>query len=235
MNIAVLAGMVSLSLANVTGQQIKPAGYLAEPKTVSGAGVLVLHPWWGLNGDVKAFCDRLAKSGFIAFAPDLFNGKVVSTRDEAQALVDKYQSKEAELNKKILDAAMYLETKTTKKEIAVVGFSFGAYYALSLSSAEPSRVKSVVVYYGTGAQDFGKSTASYLGHFAEKDEYEPKENVDALTKLLTEAKRPVKTYVYPGTGHWFAEPSVAGAYNKAASEQAWDRTVQFLRVTLGIN
>src|SRR5262249_40085410 len=123
MNFALLAGLVSIATANVSSQ-VKPEGYLAEPKAISGAGVLVLHPWWGLNGDVKAFCDRLAKSGFVAFAPDLFDGKVVATKDEAQALVDKYQPKEAELNKKILDAAMYLETKTTKKEIAVVGFSF---------------------------------------------------------------------------------------------------------------
>ncbi|RYG28322.1 dienelactone hydrolase family protein, partial [bacterium] len=48
---------------------IHPEGYLAEPKNGPGQGVLVLHPWWGLNEDVKAFCNRLADAGFVAFAP----------------------------------------------------------------------------------------------------------------------------------------------------------------------
>lgn len=224
---AILAGYLALSLVNLGPP--KPAGFLAEPKSGRGPGVLVLHPWWGLNGDTKAFCKRLAGSGFVAFAPDLFHGKTATTPAAAEALVQAHQSKSAELLAQISESAKYLAGRTGKSQIAVVGFSFGAYYGLQFSNAEPARVRSVVLFYGTGHEDFSKSKASYLGHFAEKDAFEPKAGVDALKKVLHEAGRPATFYTYPGTGHWFFEPSVKKAYDKKAANLAWERTLKFLK------
>ena len=61
-------------------------GYLAAPPGGSGEGVLVLHAWWGLNDTIKAFCKRLADQGFLAYAPDLYHGKVADTIDGAESL-----------------------------------------------------------------------------------------------------------------------------------------------------
>ncbi len=47
---------------------------------------MVLHPWWGLNGDVMAFADRLAAAGFVVAAPDLYGGAVATTIDAAERL-----------------------------------------------------------------------------------------------------------------------------------------------------
>lgn len=221
-----LAAVLTIALAQ------QPAGFLAEPKARHAPRVLVLHPWWGLNSDIKALCGRLAKSGYVAFAPDLFQGKTAKTRPEAEALVHAYESKEAELNQRVERATQFLAEKTGKQPIAVIGLSFGAYYALHISNADPSRVRAVVVFYGTGQQDFTKSKASYLGHFADKDEFEPKKGVDQLAKLLKDAHRPAELYTYPNTGHWFFEPSVKSAYNKPAAGLAWTRTLAFLRKNL---
>ena len=48
--------------------------------------MLVFHAWWGLNATMKGICDRLAEAGFVAFAPDLYHGKVAETIPEAEAL-----------------------------------------------------------------------------------------------------------------------------------------------------
>jgi dienelactone hydrolase len=64
----------------------QPQGFLAVPPTGQGPGVLVLHAWWGLNDTMKAICTRLAESGFVAFAPDFYHGKVVDTIAEAETL-----------------------------------------------------------------------------------------------------------------------------------------------------
>ena len=213
----------------MTPGQPQPVGYLAKPKANKGRGVLVLHPWWGLNADVKAYCDRLAEAGFVAFAPDLFGGKTATTQEGAKALTKEHDAKAPQLMVQIREAAKYLGDMTGKPEIGVVGFSFGGYYALEFSNTEPSRVRAVVAYYGLGHEEFGASKAAYLGHFAEKDDFESKESVDALEKLLKDAGRPVTVHTYPETKHWFAEPSVAEAYDKAASELAFERTVAFLR------
>ena len=64
----------------------QPQGFLAVPATDQGRGVLVLHAWWGLNDTMKAFCTRLADSGFVAFAPDLYHGKIADTIADAETL-----------------------------------------------------------------------------------------------------------------------------------------------------
>ncbi len=84
---------------------------------------------------------------------------------------------------------------------AVIGFSFGAYYALDLSIADPEGIRTVVIFYGTGDGDFTQSKASYLGHFGEKDPFEPEAGVVALEQALRQAGRSVTFYRYPGTGH----------------------------------
>src|SRR5512132_3164289 len=78
----------------MSGQEItfdvegKPArGYLAIPTLSSAPGVIVLHAWWGLNPFFKNLCDRLASEGFVAFAPDLNEGKVATTIDEAKQIM----------------------------------------------------------------------------------------------------------------------------------------------------
>ena len=52
-----------------------PEGYLCTPPSGMGPGILVLHAWWGLSDTIKDVCNRLSEQGFVAFAPDLYNGK----------------------------------------------------------------------------------------------------------------------------------------------------------------
>ena len=47
--------------------ETRPDGYLALPKSGAGAGVLILHAWWGLNAFFQDLCKRLAREGLVAF------------------------------------------------------------------------------------------------------------------------------------------------------------------------
>src|SRR5262245_66322114 len=64
------------------------SGYLALPQPGHGPGVLVLHAWWGLKPVFQNVCDRLAAEGFVALAPDLYQGRTAATIEEAQALLE---------------------------------------------------------------------------------------------------------------------------------------------------
>jgi len=209
----------------------QPQGFLAVPPTGKGPGVLVLHAWWGLNATIKAFCTRLAESGFVTFAPDLYHGKVADTIPDAEALGQALDASHVQAKAEIANAVMFLNERSDPSDrgLAVIGFSLGAYYALDLAAADSEHIRSVVIFYGTGGGDFSHSQAAYLGHFAGNDEYEPRSNVDDLEEALRLAGRPVTFHHYSGTGHWFFEPDRPQAYNQAAASLAWDRTLAFLK------
>ena len=209
-------------------------GYLAMPERGEGPGVLVLHAWWGLNDTMRAVCTRLAEAGFVAFAPDLYHGKVADTIADAEILGSALDSNHLQARAEIADAPQLLNERAGQADrgLAVIGFSLGASYALDLAAADPEHIRSVVLFYGSGDGDYSTSGAAYLGHFAENDEYEPRSNVDSLEESLRRTGRPVTFYRYPGTGHWFFEPDRSEAYNQAAATLAWDRTLTFLRNSL---
>lgn len=205
----------------------QPEGFFVVPDAGTGPGVLILHPWWGLNDTMKDVCDRLAGEGFVAFAPDLYHGKVAVTIEEAERLSSELDDEQARAD--IAGAVDLLSDRATPDRLGVIGFSLGAYYALGLSVDDPERVRAVVLFYGVGPGDFSRSKAAYMGHFAETDEYEPAANVEWLEAALNEAGRPVIFYRYEDVGHWFFEPDRPDAYDQPAAQLAWDRTVAFLR------
>src|SRR3989304_1770871 len=211
--------------------QSQPQGFLAAPPPAKGPGVRVLHAWWGLNDTIRAFCARLANSGFVTFAPDLYHGKVADNIADAEALGKALDDNHLQAKAEIAEATRFLRERAGVADggLAVIGFSLGAYYALDLAAADPGHIRSVVLFYGTGPADHSKSRADYLGHFAENDQFEPLSNVDDLEDSLKRASRPVTFYHYKATGHWFFEPDRSDAYNQAAANLAWDRTLAFLR------
>jgi carboxymethylenebutenolidase len=170
------------------------------------SGVVVLHPWWGLNEDVVAFADRLAGAGFTVVAPDLFDGQVAKTIEEAEGLTK--TADEQAIDALVLATVDGLgERLGPDAGLAVLGFSFGAHWAL-WSPAERDRVAASVVYYGTSDGPFlTGARVPVLGHFAEDDPYESAEWVAEFEEKIRAAGRDVTIHRYPGTGHWFAEPS----------------------------
>lgn len=206
----------------------QPEGFLALPAAGRGKSVLVLHAWWGLNDTVRAFCTRLAEEGFVAFAPDLYRGQVTDTIEGAEALAGALFKNRERAVTDIAEAAAFLKERGDTG-LTVIGFSLGASYALRLAASETEGLRKVVLFYGTGGGDFSTSQAAFLGHFAENDDFEPREEVDALEASLREASRPVAFYHYPNTGHWFFEPDRTDAYDETAAELAWERTLDFLR------
>ncbi|HVM70181.1 MAG TPA: dienelactone hydrolase family protein [Anaerolineales bacterium] len=207
----------------------QPQGFLALPPDGSAPGILVLHPWWGLNETIKAFCLRLSQAGFVTYAPDLYHGQLAVTIPEAESLSNALEVKPARADIDAAAALLDQRAAKTGQGLAVIGFSLGAFFALDLSIRHPDLFQTVVVYYGTGPGDFSTSQAAYLGHFAENDPYEPESNVSGLEAALRKAGRPATFYRYPGTGHWFCEPDRTEAYHPAAAALAWERTLAFLK------
>src|ERR1700743_598017 len=57
------------------------SGYLANAARSDAPGVVVIQEWWGLQDQIKGMCERFARAGFDALAPDLYKGTVVPYHD----------------------------------------------------------------------------------------------------------------------------------------------------------
>ncbi len=207
--------------------------YLAIPESGNGPGVLVLHAWWGLNDFMRGFCDRLAREGFVVYAPDMFSGNVARTVEEAEALVTR--SSEARDVPPILFSALEAlgqRPEVSGKRLGTVGFSFGGFWAFWLAAHKPEVFRAVTIFYAGGEGDFKRSQAAFLGHFAETDPFEPEEGIRALEQSLKSAGRPTTFYTYPETGHWFFESDRPDAYDALAAQLAWELTIAFLHEQL---
>ncbi len=194
-------------------------------------GVLVLHPWWGLNQDVMDFADRLGLEGYAVAAPDMFNGKVETTVEGAEKTSD--EADQAVVGSIVLAAADWLAGRVGSSGIAALGFSYGGAWAVWAPTRRPN-ISATVVYYGTWTGPVLEAAkVPVLGHFAEDDPYESAESVAAFEEGLEKAGRDAEIHRYPGTGHWFAEPSRKDAYDPKAAELAFGRTARFLKERLG--
>ncbi len=199
--------------------------YLADG---NGPGILLLHAWWGLKPFFKQACDQLAEQGFTVLAPDLYQGRIASTIDEAKALLEK---RDLELMKNTVNAAKDHLRKLVKDKIGLVGFSMGGGWALEIASTSPEQIGAMVIFYGNGEADYGKITAKVMGHFSDNDEWEPNEYVDMTFAALKKAGVDTTRHVYPGAAHWFVE-SDRPEYDAAAAQLAWSRTFDFLKKNL---
>ena len=111
----------------------------------------------------------------------------------------------------------------TSEKLSVVGFSFGAAYALVLDENLPDAFDHLVLFYGMAGADVNNSKAKVLAHFAENDPFEFTEAARGMSAPNLEL------HIYPGTGHWFFEDNRPDAYNAEAAKLAWDRTLAFLK------
>jgi carboxymethylenebutenolidase len=193
-----------------------------------GSGILVLHAWWGLKPFFKQVCDQLANQGFTVLAPDLYQGRIAETIDEAKVLIE-YRDNES-MGDIVKAAKDHLTSLHPGKPIGVLGFSMGAAWSLVIAENEPD-VSAAVLFYGAGEADFSKVKAKILGHYAETDEWEPLEYVRSMEADMKSAGLDVTLHIYPKAGHWFVEED-RPEYDSASALLAWSRTYEFLRKNL---
>jgi len=204
--------------------------YLAEPEN-GGPGILVLHAWWGLKPFFKQVCDQLAEHGYIALAPDLYQGNIAHTIDEAKTFHAEFEQRGFELMSDTVKAAKNtLSGLCTGKPIGVMGFSMGAAWSVIVAAKEPD-VSTVILFYGAYAPDLSQMKAKVLGHYAEVDEWEPLDGAKAMEKDMQAAGVDVTLHIYPGVHHWFMEDD-RPEYDPTAASLAWGRTFDFLKKNL---
>ena len=129
-------------------------GYLAVPEIGSGPAVVVVQEWWGLVGHIKNVVDRFAAEGFVALAPDLYDGDSTKEPDEAGSMMMALQMPEVRAKLSEAAAALLDLEETTSEKAGVVGFCMGGQLALFGAASDYRTVESngsTMIYLIDGA------------------------------------------------------------------------------------
>jgi len=209
-------------------------GYLVRPAKATGKlpGVLVVHENRGLNPHIEDIARRIALDGFMAFAPDALAplGGYPGDEDKARDLFAKLDLEK--VREDFVAAAEWLKRRPDcTGKIGVVGFCFGGGTANMLATRLPD-LSAAVPFYGAQpkAEDVAKIKAPLLIHYAEHDE-RIDAGIPAFEAALKANHVRYQLFIYPGTQHGFNNDTTP-RFDKAASQLAWQRTIDFLKKNL---
>ncbi|MDO6444231.1 dienelactone hydrolase family protein [Colwellia sp. 1_MG-2023] len=213
----------------------KGRGYLVKPTTKKNTYpvVLVIHENRGLNPYVKDVARRLAKQGFIAFAPDaLFPvGGYPGNDDEGRAM--QRELDRAKIQHDFVAAANFLKAQPySNGKLGAVGFCFGGYMVNYLAAIDSKLLTAGVPFYGTPAtKELRKNIkASMMIQLGELDERVNK-SWPEYEQDLKKQSVDYQMYMYKNAKHGFHNDSTA-RFDKENAELAWQRTIDFFKSKL---
>jgi carboxymethylenebutenolidase len=222
-----------------TGDSV--AAWLVYPERRDRAPVvIVIHEIFGLTDWIRAVADQLAADGFIAVAPDLLSGKGPGgggtesmSREEVTRLIRTLAPEE--VSRRLRAAAAFAaRLPASRNAVGSIGFCWGGGTSFALAASFPE-LRAAVVYYGASpaAERLGEVRGSVLGLYG-GDDARVNATIEPARSEMRRLGRRYEVEIYDGAGHGFLRDQAgrAGA-NRRASEQAWPRTVAFLRETLG--
>ena len=208
--------------------------HVAVPASGHGPGVIVLHEAWGLDGWVRGVCARLAREGFAALAPDLFDGRLAHDLDEARALSGELDAKRVVEDLGGAVHALLSHDAADGPRVGVLGFCMGGHFAL-LAGCASRRVGAVVDFYGlfpTPPLDLAPLAAPVLAIFAEHDEFIPAASIDGLRRDLRAGGKRADVLVQRGARHGFMNDTRPDRFDATAAAEGWRRLLAFLRAEL---
>lgn len=211
----------------------RTSGYVAVPE---GDGpfpaVILIHEWNGLSDNIRQVADQFAAEGYVAFAVDLYHGRLGTNRDENMSLVGEARADEPAMVANIDAATRWLRDRPdVTGKIAVMGWCFGGGVALSYG-LEGEQHEGTAIFYGRLVEDpevLRALTHPVYGTFAANDRGIPPDQVGRFAEALRSIGIENDIHVYDHVGHGFwlhVDRDPANA--EAPALDAWQRLKAYL-------
>lgn len=233
-------GMASIP---VEGGEMK--SYFAAPESAALSPVtLVVHEIFGLHEYIRDICRRLAKAGYFAIAPDLFQRQGdVSKQPDGDAIV-------REIVSKVPDAQVLADLDATRawsksegrgdpSRVVIAGFSWGGRIVWLYCAHAPDLLAGVAWY---GRLDGAKRSetprhpvdmaqakhAPVLGLYGTEDAGITPESIFEMRSRLAAGGQPSEIVLFPGAPHDF-HADYRASYRALAASEGWRRMLEWFR------
>ncbi|MGH9133957.1 MAG: dienelactone hydrolase family protein [Ilumatobacteraceae bacterium] len=205
------------------------------PESGSGPGLVLFQEIFGVGAYIRSVADRLAATGYVVGAPDLFWRFAPGweqDHDEAGLAASFEAVGKLDMGSAMADCVAAAGTLGGLDSVSgapgVIGFCLGGTMAWAVAvNADPSVC---ISYYGSGVpsmiDQIDRVTCPTLFHFGNSDDFIPSEGVDAIGAAI--AGRPGFVLNVEAAGHAFDNHESAMFYNESAARAAWSKTMAFL-------
>jgi dienelactone hydrolase len=248
---SVLFGTVSAERApNVQTKEVK---YTAGKTNLTGLiawyanapgkrpGVLVVHEWWGHDEHARNQAKRLAESGYVALALDMYgDGKHADHPEDAQKFAAEATKDPAVVTARFNAArdVLVADSHVDKDKIAAIGYCFGGGIVLNMARAGQD-LDAVVTFHGSLDPALtakpGGIKARILVLAGGADPFVPPATVEKFRAEMKAAGANFRIVTYPGVKHSFTNPRAEShgmpelGYNKDADTKSWQEMLALFK------
>ncbi len=235
-----MTGQINTSTVKVKNDNLEIDCYLATPKTEGQyPGIIVLQEIFGVNSHIREVTERIAKLGYIAIAPALYQRTVpgfergYTVKDIEIGRKYKALTTSTELISDIQASIEYLkQLLQIKPKFGCIGFCFGghvAYLAATLSD-----IIATASFYGgaiaTTTPGGGEPTITRTSEikgtiytlFGVKDTLISLDEVGQIEAELKKNQIKHRVFRYEGADHGFFCDQRSN-YHQQSAEDAWDK------------
>ncbi len=213
-----------IDLTAKDGKTIKM--YVAKPDGTPKGSIIVLQEIFGVNDHIRSVCDRLAREGYVAGAPCIFDriepsyeaGYEAADIEAGMAMMSKFDFEAV-----VLDMNAAAEALEPYGKVSVMGFCLGGSLAYLLAT-QNAKIVAAACYYGGRINGFADKAplCPTILHYGETDHSISMEKVEDMR-----ARQPdLPIYVYPA-GHGF-NCDARASYEPESARLAWQRTMELI-------
>ena len=209
--------------------------WVVYPERSRAPVVMVVHDLYGLSNWVRSVADAFAAVGFIAVAPDLLSGVTSAGSRQPFYLLETRVVPTVTMighreRRSWLDAvrSWALDLPVADGRLGMVGFSWGGAAGFAYALDQPE-LHALVVFYGDAPgrdSDYGRISAPVLGLYG--GDLPTAAALPRATAAMAAAGKSFEPVVYEGATVFLKAQEGLDA-NRRATEDAWPRTLAFLR------
>ena len=233
-----------MSLTNATWVETESDGsamrvFVSAPRQEGRfPGLLVMQHQGGVDQFLQHAAERLAQSGFLAAAPDLYHRDGLDCQDDIVTRRSRLSDRRILNDIAAVISLLERDGKTDMDRLGVIGFCMGGRLAYLGAAANPAFKACVTYYPGNTFRAWGRDLPSPFertaqigcpvqGHFGADDANPSPADMAKLDQELTSHDKPHEFYLYENAGHAFLD-FTKESYRKHADEASWPRTLEFL-------